>query len=314
MKHLNTINIGLMLLSLGLATVLPFEVFLLSYAVLGPLHYLTEISWLKDRGYFLPHKTDVWFLFVAIIAIVLGAEAIFPYKELAVFQQYYILSIFFAFCIAAVFALQTDWSARLVTLFFCLFASFLLLIPAINYLILIYLPTLIHVYLFTGLFILFGAAKSRSLSGYLSFVVFLICPIICFILPSTWGFPIGQWATDGYSSTFGLLSQFTLENIFGETGNIFTSPLGIALGRFIAFAYTYHYLNWFSKTSVIKWHKVSKGRAITILLLWIGFVGIYMWDYLLGFKLLFALSFLHVVLEFPLNNITVAGLYKFYRK
>jgi len=32
----------LMLLSAGAAFILPFEVFLLAYAVLGPLHYLTE--------------------------------------------------------------------------------------------------------------------------------------------------------------------------------------------------------------------------------------------------------------------------------
>src|SRR2546430_5445042 len=35
-----------------LAYAFPFELFLFSYAVLGPLHYLTEISWLHDRKYF----------------------------------------------------------------------------------------------------------------------------------------------------------------------------------------------------------------------------------------------------------------------
>ena len=32
----------------------PFELLLLSYVVLGPAHYFTEISWLHDRKYFLP--------------------------------------------------------------------------------------------------------------------------------------------------------------------------------------------------------------------------------------------------------------------
>jgi hypothetical protein len=42
----NYVNAGLMVLSCLAAYVFPFELFLFSYAVLGPLHYLTEISWL----------------------------------------------------------------------------------------------------------------------------------------------------------------------------------------------------------------------------------------------------------------------------
>jgi len=51
--RINYLNIGLMLASCVLAFALPFELFLLAYAVLGPLHYLTEISWIHDRKYFL---------------------------------------------------------------------------------------------------------------------------------------------------------------------------------------------------------------------------------------------------------------------
>src|SRR5436190_7509305 len=47
-----------MLASAALACLLPFELFLLSYAVLGPLHYLTQISWLHDRGWFTTGKWD----------------------------------------------------------------------------------------------------------------------------------------------------------------------------------------------------------------------------------------------------------------
>ena len=42
--RLNYLNIGLMAASCAVAWFLPFELFLLAYAVLGPLHYLTEIS------------------------------------------------------------------------------------------------------------------------------------------------------------------------------------------------------------------------------------------------------------------------------
>ena len=41
---------------------LPFEVFLFAYAFLGPLHYLTEISWLHDRNIFLKGNMILLFL------------------------------------------------------------------------------------------------------------------------------------------------------------------------------------------------------------------------------------------------------------
>src|SRR5271170_3395156 len=48
----NWLNVGLMVLACAAAIAAPFQVFLFAYAVLGPLHYLTEISWLHDRNYF----------------------------------------------------------------------------------------------------------------------------------------------------------------------------------------------------------------------------------------------------------------------
>ena len=50
--RINYLNIGLMIGACLAAYVFPFELFLFSYAVLGPLHYLTEISWLHERSYF----------------------------------------------------------------------------------------------------------------------------------------------------------------------------------------------------------------------------------------------------------------------
>ena len=41
-----------MLLALTLAYVVPFELLLFAYVVLGPAYYATEISWLHDRKYF----------------------------------------------------------------------------------------------------------------------------------------------------------------------------------------------------------------------------------------------------------------------
>jgi len=78
--------------------------------------------------------------------------------------------------------------------------------------------------------------------------------------------------------------------------------------RFIAFAYTYHYLNWFSKTRVIQWHKVPKMRFALVVLIWLISVGLYMYEYIVGLQWLLFLSFMHVLLELPLNFVSIIGI------
>ena len=67
-KKIDLLNIGLIALSLIIAIMLPFRLFLFSYAILGPLHYLTEINWLKDKNYFLSQNSP-WVKFFVIIAV-----------------------------------------------------------------------------------------------------------------------------------------------------------------------------------------------------------------------------------------------------
>jgi hypothetical protein len=59
---------------------------------------------------------------------------------------------------------------------------------------------------------------------------------------------------------------------------------------------------------VISWHKIPKLRLAAIAGLSIGATGLYLYDYGLGLKVLFSLSLLHVVLEFPLNAIALRQL------
>jgi len=98
-QRLDNINIGLMLLALLFSRLAPFENFLIAFAVLGPLHYVTEISWLKDRNFFMPRAHDKWALLLLFV-------------------------------------------------------------------------TLIHVYVFTGAFVLSGAMKNGIKSGYIAVAVF----------------------------------------------------------------------------------------------------------------------------------------------
>jgi hypothetical protein len=180
-----------------------------------------------------------------------------------------------------------------------------------------FLPTLIHVYVFTLLFMLYGALKNSSKVGYISAGLHFLIPFILFyafqdkILVAVT--PYGLNSYKEFASLNSTLIHFLDANSAGEKDMIqliFHSQTGIAVMRFIAFAYTYHYLNWFSKTKVIGWHDIPKSRAILILVLWIVSVALYLIDYSLGFKWLFLLSFMHVMVEFPLNYISFVGIFK----
>lgn len=49
-NNIDNINLSLVVIVFAIAIIIPFELFLFAYAILGPLHYLSEIAWLeKDR-------------------------------------------------------------------------------------------------------------------------------------------------------------------------------------------------------------------------------------------------------------------------
>jgi hypothetical protein len=400
-SKINFLNIGLMLITAVFAFFLPFETFLLAYAFLGPLHYLTEISWLHDRQYFTKGKYDFVPLLLIGVALSYAAFAkdfdfnIDFYKEfvaLNLFDKLLVLALFSSL----LFAFVKNLVVKIIAiLFIFIFISGWLApenatensksttIFALTSLV----PTLIHVYLFTGLFMLFGALKSRSKTGLLSVLAFIIIPIyLVYGLPVTpkknyisdYGKEAYYADGDGFFYTnvsimdhFRLINEPNLTNkqyldsIINKDSKtnqtpieerqritdslsdklnqafivpnpeseyymrpipaklaipieskdyywnyVFFSGFGIMLMRFIAFAYMYHYLNWFSKTEVIRWHKVPKIRFVAVLLLWLTACALYAYNYSLGLSFLFFLSFTHVLLEFPLNMVSIVGIGK----
>jgi hypothetical protein len=399
--QINYLNMGLMFLSALGAFFLPFEVFLFAYAFLGPLHYLTEISWLHDRNYFSKGKYD--FIVLVVIGVLLSYAAFAKdfgvntdfydaFVEANLFDKLLVLALFSAI----LFALVENLIVKIVAIsFLFVFISGWLspensaennsstTIFALTSLV----PTLIHVYAFTGLFMLYGALKSRSKTGLISVATFIIIPIILvFYTPvnpktnflSDFGKKAYYADGDGFFYTnVSILDHFklideplltnkqyldsvvnkksvdnqipvaeraritdSLKNKLSENfivpnqeseyynkpipvkfaipintkeyywNTIFFSTFGIMLMRFIAFAYLYHYLNWFSKTEVIRWHKVPKLRFALVIGLWLTACGLYAYDYALGLSFLFFLSFTHVLLEFPLNIVSIVGIGK----
>jgi len=329
----NYLNIGLMILSAALALRYPFELFLMAYAVLGPLHYLTEISWLHDRNYYTQGKQDYLFLVAASILITAFFFNWIPFTPKGTVEFLTYLS----FAAAFIFAFFKGASARVLGVAVAvaavgLFAQFTFYRTLFGVL----LPTLVHVFIFTGLFILAGALRGRSLSGLLSLLVFIgMAAGLLLYHPDHSHYQVGDYVRDSYgvfqpdgkgtspfiSLNYAVANLFKMADfnrpglsateVIGDINQfLYQNPAALALMSFIAFAYTYHYLNWFSKTSVIRWHEIPRNRFVAILLIWVGSLVLYGYSYGLGFRWLFFLSFTHVLLEFPLNHLTFLNIGK----
>lgn len=316
--RINYLNIGLMLISCVTALYIPFELFLFAYAVLGPAHYLTEISWLHKRGYFTRGKHD--FLLLAGLAVLLIVSTVWSREGFGLMPQTRNLAAFtfLALGSALVLVLTDKTGPRILGLAAVTALAFAAL-KTVGFLVVLlatFVPTLVHVYLFTGFFIIYGALKERSRSGYLAFCVFLICPVACFLIDPRKYTP-NAYLVLSYFRNFAPLNLtllgIDLPHTRSEGMNValqLLSNKGLKLMRFVAFAYTYHYLNWFSKTSIIRWHKVGARRLAITGALWLTSVGIYVYDYSLGYKVLFCLSLMHIYLEFPLNHISIMGTFR----
>jgi len=304
--RINVLNIVLMLVSAVLAFLSPFYLFLVAYAVLGPLHYLTEISWLHDRQYYTGRKYD--YLFLVFVAI-LNSLGLFVHRDIT---QVLANVVWIAFIGSMVFATTKQFAWRAAVVLMAVALTYLVPITLTTIVITMLLLTLLHVFVFTGFFIAFGALKSKSVSGYISLgVFFIIAILLLWYQPMPSSGLADEFVIRHYGKFFGDLNIWLLRTLgfsaYAQDPFEFSSG-AVAVMRFIAFAYLYHYLNWFSKTKIIRWHEVSKVRMATVVFCWLAAAVLYVIDYDLGFKALFFLSALHVVLEFPLDVRTVAGI------
>ncbi len=310
--QINYVNIGLMLLSAVLAFILPFELFLFSYAVLGPLHYLTEIGWLHKKNYFTKGKYDFVFLSVLCV-LVFYFSYVNPTKNQTIIPNL----ILYGILLALIFVFIKDNLYRIVLAVLAVIGISVSKM-GFDYVIWvgIFLPTIIHVFIFTWAFMFYGVLKNKSFSGYLSIIALVLIAVSFFVIKA----PGLQYEVSAYVGKsyelFYLLNKFLIEffgletTLTSERALVYATNAGFIVMRFIAFAYTYHYLNWFSKTSVIQWHKVPKKTLYITLVLWVFSVVLYVIDYNIGLKALYFLSFLHVFLEFPLNITSFQGIIK----
>ncbi len=324
-KQIDLLNLGLIIISAVLAWLFPLQLFVLAFAILGPLHYLTEINWLDKKNYFSPVQRNTWLIAAAAASLLIVLPKIYFFlaenngsflAEVMLFINRWSNSlIFLTFLLSFGFTFLKDrryWIALLVT---GLIGAILLNTTSMyRTLVGLFIPTVVHVYIFTLLFMLYGSLKARSELGYLTILVALLVPVVFAFID-----------LEGHHYFFSdEMKSIYLENNFHSTPVGVASLLGLSDGTsfyfyeslelklmmFISFIYLYHYLNWFSKTTVIGWHKeLTKGRAVAIVVLWLILLSLFYYDYRIGFLAALFFSFLHVILEFPLNWVSIRGVF-----
>ncbi len=292
MRITDAAHLGLMLSALALTYIVPFELLLLAYVVLGPAHYATEISWLHDRKYFLPQR-----------GIALGLAGVAIVAALIDNATWFGFVMWTAFVVCALMTVAT--TAMQATLLFvgALALTAVMLSSGASMAVLgILLPTLIHVSLFTLVFMALGAYRSGQKVQWLLIAIYLAAIALILVMPPTAATLVPSFAkaaNDYFANVAPALSR-----LFG----IADLSLDSRLVSLLAFVYTYHYLNWFIKADVIRWTDISRGRLALVAATSASATALYFYDYAFGFSVLLAFSLAHIVLEFPLNGLALRQL------
>src|SRR5258708_1118063 len=167
MRINDVLHLGLMIVALAAAYLVPFELLLLSYVVLGPAHYFTEISWLHDRKFFLPHRAVA----LALIAVAVGAVLIDN-------ASWYGFVMWAAFVVCAMMAATSSAGEGTFLFMAAIGLSVLMYTSGSSFPVLgILLSTLIHVSLFTPVFMAFRAVRSGSRAPMMPFVLY-VTPLV----------------------------------------------------------------------------------------------------------------------------------------
>lgn len=269
-------QMAVILVSFGFAWLWPVPTLLWSYAILGPLHYTSEISWLHQRHYGAASGPSTW-SWVPLVAGLAGLTAAFCFQPLLG-----PLTVLLGLGLGAAAAIASSIGARARILGAVVVLGILLArwAPATWVVLGIFVPTLIHVSVFTLMFMVNGAIRGKDRSFILVVLGYALL--------------LGLAASSTGSIQVGVSPVWSLADRMGAW---FT---GKAIYRSLAFVYLAHYLNWFTKTSLLGWHR-NRLHLGVVVVAWAVSVGLYLWDYGIGLRVQLFLSVLHVFLEFPLN-------------
>jgi hypothetical protein len=260
--------------------------------VRGPAHYFTEISWLHDRSYYLPHRGIAAALaIIAVVAALIDNASWFGF------------AMWGALIVCAMLAATTSAIESMLLFMVAIALSAIMYSSGSSLAVIgVLIPTLIHVSLFTLIFMVLGAYRSGSRAQAALVAVYLVALATILLLPPTAEIRIASFARVG-QDYFGNVGP-ALGRLLGVPGLV----LDVRLTSLLAFVYTYHYLNWFIKADVIRWTAVPKARLAAMAGASAVSTALYFYDYAFGFTFLLALSLIHILLEFPLDSLALRQL------
>lgn len=288
-----------LLVSVVAAAVAPLQVLILSYAFLGPFHYLTEIAWLRGKQFYFgkglvsPRVYALLAIGMSILALVEGLAkradfafwivGVLLFLSLTVWVRNPYLLVMIALAAVGVSFVLRTWVYFISTM----------------------VPTLVHVFFFTLAFMVSGALRDKrtTLLKWLNPGLLAAFPLLLLFLPMHYSAPSGFWLWAESASFAAIHAKLAgdLHHTLLLSSKLFNDPVVAGLLRLFAFIYLYHYLNWFAKTELLQWHKTSRRGWVGILTLYAASIAIYAWNFRIGLVVSTFLSVLHVLLEFPLN-------------
>jgi len=287
-----------LLLSGAAAALAPLPVFLLAFVVLGPMHYLTEIVWLQKKSFYFSEGliAPKWYgVVAAVLAIAVALDRLLQ-RGIGVWVVWVLVLLALSAWIRNRWALAALAIAAL---------AVKLLRPGVALFFGAIVPSLVHVFVFTWFFMVSGAlrAKNMRLAKWVNPLLLLAIPVLLLFVPMHYGTQGAIWLRMERIS-FEPLHSYAARHLGRQlvmSGDLLADPVIAALIRVFAFTYLFHYLNWFGKAELLEWHRIPARSWAVIGTLYAAAMGLYLWNFEVGFLVVNFLSLLHVLLEFPLD-------------
>jgi len=285
----------------ALAAAAPLHVFLLAYIVLGPFHYLTEVAWLRRKDFYFSDGALPGWAYGALSAglALAGAADFILRRGVGYWMNGGLLLLSLSVWVRNRYVLLAIAAAGIVVK---------VLSPGAVLFVGVILPTLVHVFFFTWIFMMSGALRAGADGGrrWVNPVLMLGIPLALLVAPLHYHAPGALWQRMEAVSFGGLhhtVAGFLHRAVplAGPAGDLTADPVFAGVLRVFAFAYLFHYLNWFGKTELLGWHRIPARTWSVIGVLYAVSVGLYLWNFTVGFLVANFLSLLHVLMEFPLD-------------
>jgi hypothetical protein len=306
-KSQHAVNLAVLLFSAATAWVAPLQTFIVAYAVIGPFHYLTEIAWLRKKEFFFGDgvvSPRVYLLTASVLCVFASLDLHFK-RGWAVYAIGALIVLSLGAMVRNVPVLIGALALVFATKFFV--HGYGLFVAA-------FVPTVVHVYFFTLIFLVSGALRGRRMSplGWLNPLLLIAIPLVMVRLSGRYGvgMPGAYWMAS--ETSFKEIHEY-ISGLLGlgmhfDSGSAL-APSTVATFRFLAFIYLHHYLNWFAKTELLAWHKVSRRSWVAVVAIYAAMIGSYAYNFAIGFYASYFLSLLHVLLELPLNWRSGVGIF-----